>query len=431
MFVFVLLMVFGMPWSSVFFKLGLYGFIGCFLLSGRWREKFSTVSDSKVFLSAAALSLLAVISLSYTTAPMSLAWVDASRYLKLLMIGAMMFALDSRKKRLGVLVALATGITVLMLPTLLDGSGLATTLDLPIKQFANQSYSAEHTAKGFSNLVYWKNQIAHGFFVSILCFICLCCAVQWKRYCLPLALLAAICVIDIVFFIYGRMALLSLAASLLLFALLQVRSLKVSLLTLTSILALFAVAYLSLDVVNQRIETIVTETRGYYQDNNPATSAGIRLHYWNISFQLFNESRFLGAGAGGFRHFLETTQDQFSNQNHSHTHNEYLTALAQYGLIGLAALVAMLVLALLHASKVDDRVERHCYQGILVIFALGCLSDSMLYNQDEGWTLVFVLALIAAATSKTLAELKATPPPASSHQGLTTTRPAPEEEKTK
>lgn len=431
MFVFALLMVFGMPWSRVFFQLGLYGLIGCFALSGRWREKFSTVRDSKVFLSAAALSLLAIISLSYTTAPMNLAWVDVSRYLKLLMVGTMMFALDSRKKRLGVLAALAAGIAVLMLPTLLDGSGLAATLDLPIKQFANQAYSAQHTAKGFGNLVYWKNQIAHGFFVAILCFMCLCCAVQWKRYRLPLVLLAAICVIDIVFFIYGRMALLSLAASLLLFALLQVRSLKVRLLTLTGILVLFAVAYLSLDVVNQRIETIVTETRGYYQDNNSATSAGIRLHYWNISLQLFNESRFLGAGAGGFRHFLETRQDQFLNQNHSHTHNEYLTALAQYGLIGLAALVAMLVLALRHASKVDDRVERHCYQGILVIFALGCLSDSMLYNQDEGWTLVFVLALIAAATSKTLAEPKATPPPASSPQGLTTTRPAPEEEKTK
>lgn len=398
MFVFTLLMVFGMPWSRVFFQLGLYGFIGCFLFSGRWHEKLRTVGGSKVFLSAAALSLLAVISLSYTTAPMKLAWVDVSRYLKLLMVGAMMFSLDSREKRLGVLFALAAGIAVLMLPTLLDASGVALFFHLPIRQFANQAYSTEHIAKGFANLVYWKNQIAHGFFVSILCFICLCCAAQWKRFRLPLVLLAAICIIDIVFLIYGRMALLSLAVSLPLFALLQIRSLRFRMLTLACILTIFTASYFSIDVVNQRIETIVTEARVYYKENNPATSAGIRLHYWTISLQLFNESKLLGVGAGGFRYFLETTHDQFSTENHSHTHNEYLTALAQYGLLGLAALMAMLALGYQNARKVDDKVERHCYQGILIIFALGCLSDSMLYNQDEGWTLVFVLALIAGAT---------------------------------
>jgi len=314
-----------------------------------------------------------------------------------------MLALDSRKKRLGILAALGAGIAVLMLPTLLDASGVATALHLPIKQFANQAYTTEHTAKGFANLVYWKNQIAHGFFVSILCFISLCCAAQWKRFRLPLVLLAIVCVIDIVFLIYGRMALLSLAASLPLFALLQIRSLKIRLLAVACLLGLFAAAYFSMDVVNQRIQTIVTEARGYYQDDNPATSAGVRLHYWKTSLQLFNESKLFGVGAGGFRHFLETTQDQFSNENHSHTHNEYLTALAQYGLVGLAALLAVLVLAYRQARTLDDKVERNCYQGILAIFALGCLSDSMLYNQDEGWTLVFVFALIAGAMHEKMA----------------------------
>ena len=403
MFAFALLMVFGMPWSRVCFQLGLYGFMGCFLLSGKWQEKFRTLGHSKVFLSAAILSLLAVISLSYTAAPMKMAWVDVSRYLKLLMVGAMMLALDSRKKRLGILAALGAGIAVLMLPTLLDASGVATALHLPIKQFANQAYTTEHTAKGFANLVYWKNQIAHGFFVSILCFISLCCAAQWKRFRLPLVLLAIVCVIDIVFLIYGRMALLSLAASLPLFVLLQIRSLKIRLLAVACLLGLFAAAYFSMDVVNQRIQTIVTEARGYYQDDNPATSAGVRLHYWKTSLQLFNESKLFGVGAGGFRHFLETTQDQFSNENHSHTHNEYLTALAQYGLVGLAALLAVLVLAYRQARTLDDKVERNCYQGILAIFALGCLSDSMLYNQDEGWTLVFVFALIAGAMHEKMA----------------------------
>lgn len=397
------LMVFGMPWSSVLFRLGLYGFLCCFLLSGEWRKKLSVACNSKVFLSAAALSLLAVISLSYTIAPMNLAWVDVSRYLKLLMVGALMFVLDSRKKRLGILFALAAGMAILMLPTILDGSGMTTLFRLPIKQFANQAYSIDHTSKGFANLVYWRNQIAHGFFVSILCFICLCCAIEWKRYRFLLMLLALICVIDIVFFIYGRMALLSLSTSLILFALLQIRSPRARSLVLVCISGFLIITYFSLDVVKNRIESIFSETQAYYQKDDASTSAGVRLHYWKISLQLFNESKLLGAGAGAFRHTLEMTQDQFSNENHSHTHNEYLTALSQYGLLGLVALVSMLMLAYKHARKVNNKVERHCYQAIIVIFSLSSLTDSMLYNQDEGWTLVFVLALIGAATSKQLA----------------------------
>ena len=403
MFICAWLMVFGMPWSSVLFRFGLYGFVFCFLLSGKWREKWSLACRSKVFLGAATLSLIAITSLSYTIAPMNLAWIDVSRYSKLLMVGTLMFVLESEKKRLSILLALAAGIAMLMLPTILDGSGAATLLHIPLQQFANQAYGTNYLGTGLSNLVYWRNQIAHGFFVSILFFICLCCAVEWKRYRFLLTLLALVCVVDIIFFIDGRMALLSLVASLMLFAFLQIHSLRARTLVLVCILGFAIASFYSLDVVKQRIESIRSETLAYYEKNEASTSAGNRLHYWKVSFNLFNESKLIGAGAGAFRHTLETTRDQFSSANHSHTHNEYLTALSQYGLLGLAAFLSIFVLAFRNAQQVESRVERHSYQAVLVIFSLNCLSDSMLYNQDEGWTLVFVLALIAAAANKQVA----------------------------
>lgn len=287
---------------------------------------------------------------------------------------------------------------MLMLPTLLDGTGLAKLLHLPLQQFANQSYIANEPNASLQNLVYWRNQIAHGFFVSILCFISLAYAVELKFYRFPLILLAIICAIDIAFFIHGRMALLSLILALFLFAFLQIKSQKMYAISIAGILVLVMVSYASIGIVKHRVDSVFTETQNYYQKNDASSSAGHRLHYWKISLKLFSESKILGAGAGAFRYTLESTKDPFLGENHAHTHNEYITVLSQYGLIGFITFISVIMIAFSSTRKIKINVEKHCYQAILAIFCLNCLSDSMLYNQDEGWTLVFVLALIAAAT---------------------------------
>jgi len=397
-FLFVWLMFFGMPWSNAFFRIGLYGFIILFPLSGKWDLKFASILNSKIFLSSAALSLLALASLFYTIAPFNLAWIDASRYLKLLTIGALIFILDNDNKRLNLLFAFCAGTAILMLPTLLDGTGIAKLLHLPLQQFENQSYITNESDNSLQNLVYWRNQIAHGFFVSILCFTSLSYAVKLKRYRFSLILLAIACTIDIVFFIHGRMALLSLILALLLFAFFKIKSPKIYTIAIAGILGLAMLSYASIDIVKYRVDSVFSETQNYYQKNDSSSSAGHRLHYWKISFKLFSESKILGAGAGAFRHTLESTKDPFLNENHAHTHNEYITILSQYGIIGFTIFISMLIIAFNSTRKIQTNTEKHCYQAILAIFCLNCLSDSMLYNQDEGWTLVFVLALIAAAT---------------------------------
>lgn len=390
-------MVFGMPWSNALFHLGLYGFICCFFLSGKWNEKLTQAFGSKIFLSSTALTFITIISLGYTIAPLDLALIDVARYCKLLMVGILMFVFDSERKRLSILFAIAAGITTLMLPTILDGTGVAAYLNLPLKQFANQGYTTDYSGKGLANLVYWRNHIAHGFFVSLLFFICLCSAIEWKRYRIWFAGLALISLVDIVFFIYGRMALLSLAASLIFFSFIQLRSFRWRAVGLGGILVLFFISYFSINAVRQRVDSVFSETQAYSEKSDASTSAGHRLHYWKISLQMFNHSKFLGEGAGSFRRTLEITQDQFLNENHSHTHNEYLTALSQYGLLGFGAILYIFFLAFNDAQNIENPMERKCYAAIIFIFSLNCLTDSMLYNQDEGWTLVFVLALIAAA----------------------------------
>jgi O-antigen ligase len=73
-----------------------------------------------------------------------------------------------------------------------------------------------------------------------------------------------------------------------------------------------------------------------------------------------------------------------------HTHNEYLTLLSQYGLIG-ALLFVMLLLASLGqmpASRKSTGVHT-AYLGML-LFLVNSLTDSMLYM--EGFFFVYLIA---------------------------------------
>jgi O-antigen ligase len=393
----LIIMTFGLPWSGILFRLGFFSFLFLFVVSGQWVEKIKTILDFKIIWASSTLFFTALISLTYTIAPLDLAWLDVERYLKLLLIGPLIFVIDSKKKRLGILTALTGGVAALMLPTLLDGAGIAKALNLPIQQFANQAYTINN-GDGVMNLVYWRNQIVHGFFVSILFFLCLCATSELKKNRFALVTLTLLCIIDVTLYIAGRMALLSLFASFLFFAFFKIRSFAGRLLGLTCLVVVFLTAYLFVDKISLRINTIFSETKSYYLENNNLTSAGHRLHYWKISLDLFDQSKITGAGAGAFRHTLIATNDPLATGNHSHAHNEYLTILSQYGLIGFFIFIGMLTFSFFTAGKLEDYFERYSYQGIILIFSMSTSTDSMLYNPHEGWTLVIVMALIATAS---------------------------------
>ncbi|NQW94397.1 MAG: O-antigen ligase family protein [Polaromonas sp.] len=400
-FTFSCVMVFGLPWSSAFFRIGFWGFLLCFLLSGRWREKWLTLSKDRLVLLGLVLFFLAVSSMTYTIAPFDLAQEDAMRYAKLVAIGPLLFTFDSPKKRTVVLLAFCSGCAVLMLPTLLDGSGLAKLLGMRMEGFINQAYTKETSGKGAPNLVYWRNQIVHGLFVAVLCFVCLQNAVSSSRHRIPLLVIAGLCVVDIVYFIQGRMAMLGLATVLVFFAMLQIKTARDKFAVATIAAMLLITSYFTVPNVTQRFDSATQEVQAYLTSGDISTSSGIRFHYWRISIDLFSHSKGLGAGAGAFRHILVSTQDPFASQKHSHTHNEYLTVLSEFGAGGLLVFLGLLINGFSEIRQMNARIEsteRNCYAAVLILFSLGCFSDSMLYNPHEGWTLVIFLALIGAGS---------------------------------
>jgi O-antigen ligase len=393
----LMLLAFGLPWSTALFRISVYGLIICLLLSGKWKEKWQASAAAPEFWLGAGLCAIGLLSLLTSEVPLELARVDLQRLFKLLFIGVVVYLMNTHQKGWGVFMALCAGSIILMLPTVLDGAKISSILSLPIEKFRNQAYHGVVAGIWTQNLTYFHSQIVHGFFVSILCFTCLVGAVHFRRYRVWLVLLAIVCAIDVAFFIRGRMALVSLIACFFIFALIQIKSLKGKVIAIVLLCGLSVAAYLGSSSIQRRVDSITSETTAYFQQGNIATGTGHRFYYWSISINLFKESPLLGAGAGSFRHHLEKTKDPFAAEGHSHTHNEYLTIASQYGLAGLGLFLSLLGIAIYRSRQIRDPFLKDASLGAILIFSLNCLTDSMLYNVFEGWAFVLFLALIASA----------------------------------
>jgi ABC-type multidrug transport system fused ATPase/permease subunit len=395
-FVMVLVMAFGLPWSHAFFRIGLYGLFLFYALSGKWKEKWRSATSMLEFWLGLGLFAAALISLANSDIPTNLARHDVQRLLKLIAMGVLVYLLNSNHKRTQVLIAFSGGVCVLMLPTVLDGTKLALLFNLPIERFRDNSYHGEMVEYWSQNLVYWRNQIVHGFLASILCFICLVGAVHFRRHRPWLLLLAVICTIDIAFFIRGRMALLSLVACFFIFALMQIKSMRGKLIAALLICGFCLIGYQSSSSLQKRVNSITSETQDYYQNGNTSSGAAHRFRYWAISFDLFKKSPILGAGPGAFRYQLEQSNDPYAPENHSHAHNEYITIASQYGLVGLSLFLSLIGVAIYRSRFIENFFIRDVSLAAILIFALNCLTDSMLYNVNEGWTFVLFLSIIGS-----------------------------------
>jgi O-antigen ligase len=386
-----LLCAFGIPWSNACFNIGLYCMLITFTLSFTCKENWKVVLKSPAVIITLSLFSLITLETIFTASSADLAKYDLIHYRKLIavLIFATLFTTNNQKKQL--LISYCLGVVVLMLPTLLDGFGLGHIIPLELIFKRNAAYALARD--GVPNLVYWRNQIIHGFHVSILFSACMLGAIYYKKYRGILIAASMLCVIDLLFFIYGRMALLSLLVAIIAMAIFYSPTKKHLALLLLFLTIFSSVAYISLPNIKTRMSSISNEANAYSNDENINTSGGIRLHYWQRSWHLFTNSPIIGNGSGSFRQSLISDKDVLTPLGHRHTHNEYLTQLAQYGLVGFCLLVSLIFISLKNSKKIKDKWLSHTLITGIIIFSLNALTDSSLHNDWEGWTFVLLVSM--------------------------------------
>jgi O-antigen ligase len=384
------LCAFGMPWSNAFFNWGLYLMLFFYLISFDFLKEWRRLAQSSLVILSLVLFSLITFKTFFSEAAFNYAWFDFKHYLKLLGIIPFVLIFKNLNDCKFLFISLLAGITVLMLPTLLDGFGINHFIKLSDYIRPNASY-------GPGDLTYWRMHIQHGFHVVILFSSLMLAALYYPAYRIWFLLGALMCALDILFFINARMALLSLLISMGFILYFYIKSIKFFIaLILISSLA-FASFFMAAHSIDKRLSSIYSETKLYYSQDNRDTSGNNRLYFWEISIDQFTKAPILGNGSGSFKQYMIEHNDPVVTIDSvfSHAHNEYITQLSQYGICGLFLFLCMIFMALRQSLQIKDPWFSKTIFLSTLLFSLNAITDSSLYNPWEGWTFILVLSIIS------------------------------------
>jgi O-antigen ligase len=173
-------------------------------------------------------------------------------------------------------------------------------------------------------------------------------------------------------------------------------------------LALLAVAGYAAWEFNPRSSAIVTEVQAFLHGGNKDTSIGNRLQLWQASLMMFQEHPWLGIGARNFRDALHALMERgvvtpLLVQEYGEPHNDFVAALADYGLLGFAGILALYFLpAVLFFRKLgasQREIQVAAQLGLLLClgYAVFSLTEMMFRNMRSvpiySLTLITLLAL--------------------------------------
>ena len=245
-----------------------------------------------------------------------------------------------------------------------------------------------------------KNHIAQGILLSLL--IVLGCRWVyygdrlWRRVWGGTGVVTAL--ISVFYLANGRTGYVCAAVALVLSVFWLVKSWKLKSAMVLAAVVVVAVVGFTSDRIQKRFE-MVGEDVTQFEQGNSDTSSGLRLSFWQQSFEMVKKSPMWGIGAGAWRHEYRLgvgepeTKDNIKETGNPH--NEYLNVVSQTGVIGFLLFVWFLWQAFRAGLKLraDDRCLLMGFGGM---FLVGCLFNSLIFNFTEGNAFVLMLGVLLA-----------------------------------
>ncbi len=204
--------------------------------------------------------------------------------------------------------------------------------------------------------------------------------------------------INVLFFVLGRAGYLTLLVNLVVVALvafIAARDRRLMLVAASFVaVAVFAAA--ESDSVQQRLHAAISEVESS-QERGIATSIGQRLEYARKSIELIRARPILGWGTGSYamEYCRIAKSPEWCKLGAYNPHNQFLFFAAQFGLLGLVALLAWLVTAGLAIRRLP-LPEKMLGFALLATLVVHSLLDSPLYIVTEGTWYPLLLGILAA-----------------------------------
>lgn len=128
--------------------------------------------------------------------------------------------------------------------------------------------------------------------------------------------------------------------------------------------------------LHERLVLVEQNLNGYYETHAQDSSVGTRLQLWHAAYIMFNKEPLLGIGGGS--NFSQGLQElaakgvisPFTAANYGEPHNDYMLALADFGLLGSIAFLALYIIPIV---RFYTQMSRKHPQEIRIAAGLGLL----------------------------------------------------------
>jgi O-antigen ligase len=243
-----------------------------------------------------------------------------------------------------------------------------------------------------------------------------------SRRALLLASLGLWLVVNLLFVITSRTALVTMPIMLAVFALMHLRG-RVALALLCGFVLLAAIAWSTSHQMRETFGKFFTDY-GYTENQNNETGIGSRLIYWGKSLRFLGQAPAIGHGTGSTRALFEQAAVGEKGARAmvvSDPHNQTLNVAIQWGLAGVALLWAMWLvhLALFRGEGLVAWI------GLLVVVQnmLSSLINSHLFDFTEGWIYVLGVGVAAGMTLARDVSLQSPAPAGSESESASRSQP--------
>ena len=234
------------------------------------------------------------------------------------------------------------------------------------------------------------------------------------RQALLLTLVAANFVINMVFVVVSRTALVTLPVMLAVFAMAHLKW-RTNIMLFVAAVVLGALAWTLSPHLQATTDKFTRDYRIYKEFNQP-TSIGLRLEFWEKSLRFFAEAPVIGHGTGSTRGLFEAAATGpavlAQGQVIGNPHNQTLNVAVQWGTVGVVILYAMWLshFALFRGEGLAAWI------GLMVVLQniFSSLFNSHLFDFHEGWMYVLGVGVAGGMVLRArsgLAESSGTVPP--------------------
>jgi O-antigen ligase len=386
--VFAILAALSLPWSTTLVAIFVPCWLGAVALVMDYRAYVQSLKWPICFLPFALIGL-ALVGTLWSDAAWGARLYAVGPTLKLLVLPALFYHFERSSRGMWVFSAFLVSCTLLMLMSWVVVVDPSFTLKTPgeaggrgifVKNYIDQSQEFALCAVA---LVYPT--------ISLL-------RVRQMWQALALAAISLGFIVNMMFVIVSRTAMVTMPIMLAVFALLHLKW-RTGVMIFGALALMAGLAFAASPQLRQTTDSFFTDYSLYKTQNIP-TSIGMRLEFWRKSLLFFAEAPVVGHGTGSTHGLFEraATGDRHnvSSQVIGNPHNQTLNVAVQWGMIGVAILYAMWLAHLL-LFRGEGFVA---WIGLLVVVQniLTSLFNSHLFDFHEGWMYVLGVGIAGGMT---------------------------------